>query len=174
MAHKPGKRISEPFPRLEYLLKQGQHGVLMEAIPAKISVLPPPQLELARTHRSLHVDAGFGEPLQMFSLQLGVHDVEGLVPTVEAVFDERAQHPVLLVHAVEECANVTMLTETAPGTLHRAAVRCHISPPGSTDVDQSRSDASEQVILVKRLAQVSKDAGRESLLPNAGVRIRRD
>jgi len=32
---------------------------------------------------------------------LGVHNVEGFLPLVKAVFDERAQHPVLLVHAVE-------------------------------------------------------------------------
>jgi hypothetical protein len=33
--------------------------------------------------------------------QLGVHEVKGFVPLVKAVLDERAKHPVLLVHAVE-------------------------------------------------------------------------
>jgi hypothetical protein len=77
--------------------------------------------------------------------------VEGLVSTVKSVFDERAQHPVLLVHAVEESANVTVLAETAPGTLHGSAVRCHISPPAAIGVSQSRADASEQIILFKGL-----------------------
>ena len=82
---------------MEYLFEQGQHRVLIEAIAAQLGVLPAPQLELARTHRLLHVDAGFGEPPEMVFPQLGVHEVEGFVPLVKAVFDERAKHPVLLV-----------------------------------------------------------------------------
>src|SRR5437660_8363016 len=101
----------------------------------------------------------------MFSLPLRVHDVEGLVPAVKALFDERAKHPVLLVEAVEESANVTVLAETAPGTAHGTAVRSHVSPPAATDICQSRADASEQIILVKGLAQVANDAGRERALP---------
>jgi len=42
----------------------------------------------------------------MFSLQLGIHDVEGFVPPLEALFDERAKHPVLLVETVEESADI--------------------------------------------------------------------
>src|SRR6266851_7050407 len=110
----------------------------------------------------------------MLSLQLRVHDVEGLVPAVKTVFDERAQYPVLLVHAVEESANVTVLAETAPGTSHRTAVCFHISPPAATGVHQGRADASEQIILFKGLAQVANDAGRARALANAVVRIRRD
>src|SRR6266404_3760625 len=152
MRHQAGERIAGCLPRLEYLFEQGNHRILVEAITAQVSVLPPPQLELAGTHRSLHIDAGFGKPLQMLSLQLRVDDVEGLVTTVKAVFDERAQHPVLLVHAVEESANVTVLAETASGTLHGSAVRCHTSPPAATGVSQSRADASDQIILFKGLA----------------------
>src|SRR5438874_8324244 len=95
----------------------------------------------------------------MFSLPLRVHDVEGLVPPVEALFDERAKHPVLLVEAVEESANVTVTAETAPGTLHGIAVCSHVSPPAATVMCQSRADASEQLILLKGLAQVTNDVG---------------
>jgi hypothetical protein len=70
--------------------------------------------------------------------------------------------------------NVTVLTENAPGALHGTAVRSHISPPVANGVRQSRAVASEQVILIKGLAQVTNDAGRERALPNAVVRIRRD
>ena len=87
----------------------------------------------------------------MLCLQLRINDVEGPVATFKAVFDERAQHPVLLVHAVEECANVTVLAETAAGTSHGTAVRYHPSPP-SQRARKSRANASEQIILFKGLA----------------------
>src|SRR3954451_4997668 len=134
MRYQTGERIAGSLPRLKYLFEQSQHCILIEAVAAHVSVLPSPQLELARTHRLLNVDAGFGEALQMLSLQLGIDDVERLVATVEAVFDEGAQHPVLLIDVVEESANVTVLTETAPGTSHGTAVRCHVSPPTVTSV----------------------------------------
>src|SRR6266446_6789577 len=174
MGDQPGERIAGSRPRLDHLFEQGQHRVLIEAITAQVSVLPAPQLELAPTHRLLHVDAGFGEPPQVFSLQLGVDDVEGFVSPVKALFDERAKHPVLVVEAVEESANVTVLAETAPGTLHRTAVCFHVSPPAATGTCQSRADASEQIILLKGFAQVTNDAGSQRALPNAIVRIRRD
>jgi len=47
---------------------------------------------------------------------------------------------VLVVDAVEESANMTMLAETAPGTLHRTAIRSHVSPPAATGLRQSRED----------------------------------
>src|SRR5207245_5352020 len=125
------------------------------------------QLELARTHRLPHVDTGFGEPPEMVFPQIGVHEVESFVPPVKAVFDERAKHPVLLVRTVEKSANVTALAENAPGTSHGTAVRSHVSPPAATGMCQSQADASEQVILLKGLAQVTDDAGRERALPNA-------
>src|SRR5260221_5809183 len=68
----------------------------------------------------------------MVSPQLWVYDVKGLVPVLEAFLDERAKHPVLLVEVVEESTNMTVLAETAAGTLHGTAVRCHVSPPAAT------------------------------------------
>src|SRR5258707_9035203 len=65
----------------------------------------------------------------MFSLQLRVHDVESFVPPLEPLSDERAKHPVFLVHAVEESADVTALAKNTVGTPHRTAVRFHFSPP---------------------------------------------
>jgi hypothetical protein len=105
--------------------------------------------------------------------QLGVHEVESFIPPVESLFDERAKHPVLLVETVEESANMTVLAENAPGTSHGTAVRSHISPPAATGVCQSRADASEQILLLKGLAQVTNDSGSQRALPNAVVRIRR-
>jgi hypothetical protein len=152
MGDEPGERIARSRPRLEHLFKQGQHRVLIEAIAAQLGVLPAPQLELARTHRLPHVDAGFGEPPEMVFPQIGVHEVESFVSPVKALFDERAKHPVLLVHTVKKRANVTALAENVPGTSHGIAVCPHTSPVAATGVCQSRADASEQIILLKGLA----------------------
>jgi hypothetical protein len=81
---------------------------------------------------------------------------------------------VFLVETVEESTNMTVLAETAPGTLHGTAVRSHVPPPAATGICQSRADASEQIVLLKGLAQVTKDAGSQRALPDAVVRIRRD
>jgi hypothetical protein len=61
-----------------------------------------------------------------------VHDMKSFVPPLETLLDERAKHPVLLVHAVEESANVTMLAQIASGTPHGTAVGHHVSPPPLT------------------------------------------
>ena len=57
------------------------------------------------------------------------HDVEGPLAAAEAVLDERAKDPVLLVSRVEQRANVTMPPESAAGKLHRMIVGCHLQPP---------------------------------------------
>src|SRR5229473_1621976 len=96
----PRERVPPCRARLEDFFDQGQHGVLIEAISAKVSLLPRPHLQLARAHCPLHVDARCREPLQMVLPQIGVHDVESSFSPVQAVLDERAQDPVLLVDAV--------------------------------------------------------------------------
>jgi hypothetical protein len=70
---------------------------------------------LAGTHRLVHVDACFGEPPEMFVSSLWVNEMEGSISQLEAVLDERAEHAVLLVDAVEERANMAILAERAPG-----------------------------------------------------------
>src|SRR5882762_2656550 len=54
--------------------------------------------------------------------------MEGSIPPVEAIFEERAKHSVLLVGAVEEGANVTSLAAIASCKLHGMTLGCHISP----------------------------------------------
>src|SRR5690348_14811216 len=71
-------------------------------------------------------------------------------------------------------ANVTVLTETAPGALHVTAIRFHVAPRSLRARGKRRADASEQIILVKRLAQVSDNTGGERALSSAVLRIRRD
>src|ERR1700741_3673802 len=54
--------------------------------------------------------------------------MESFIPSVEAIFVERAKHPVFLVGAVEESANVTLSGKIAPGKLHGMTLGRHISP----------------------------------------------
>src|SRR6202158_3155616 len=54
--------------------------------------------------------------------------MEGFIPLVEAIFEERAKHSVLLVGAVEEGANVTSPAVIASCKLHGMTLGCHISP----------------------------------------------
>jgi hypothetical protein len=49
-----------------------------------------------------------------------------LFAPVEAIFEERAKHPVLLVDAVEESANMTVPGEIASGKLHGMILGFHI------------------------------------------------
>src|SRR5207253_9547233 len=91
--------------------------------------LPRPHLQLAGTQRALDVDACRREPLEMFLPQLGVHDVESSLSSVEPILDERAKDPVLLVEAVEEGAQVTLTSQDAPCKTHGTTVRPHRRPP---------------------------------------------
>src|SRR5258707_7633812 len=114
------------------------------------TVLPWRSLQLAPVHRLLHIDACPGEPLQMFFPSLGVNEMEGFIPPVEAIFEERAKHPVLLVDAVEECANVTLPAEIASGELHGMTLVCHISPHMHT----SEAPTQHSTALLLRVVQI--------------------
>jgi hypothetical protein len=50
----------------------------------------------------------------MFFPELGINQMESFIPSVEAIFNERAKDPVLLVRGVEKSANMTR-RETAFG-----------------------------------------------------------
>ena len=69
---------------------------------------------------------------------------KALSPPLEAFFDKRAKHPVLLVETVEESANVTVLTEHGPGTSYGTAVHFHIHlPPLPARVRAERMQVSK-------------------------------
>jgi hypothetical protein len=72
----------------------------------------------------LHVDTCVGESLEMVFASLRVDEMERLIPPVKAIPDERAKHAVLLVDAIEERADVTMLTESRPEKIWLSRDRC--------------------------------------------------
>src|SRR4051794_10097221 len=57
--------------------------------------------------------------------QLWVNDVEGPFPAIEAILDEGPKHAVLLVHAVEERADVTVRAQPPARELQGLVVRFH-------------------------------------------------
>jgi hypothetical protein len=62
----------------------------------------------------------------MLFSQLGVHDVESFLSSIEAVFDKGAKHSVLFVGTVKESTDVTLAAETASSKLHGMVTGCHI------------------------------------------------
>src|ERR1700676_4785613 len=67
------------------------------------------------------------------------HDVGRLFAPVEAIFEERTKHPVLLVDAVKESTNVTLPAEIASGELY-GLTSSHISPHTYADIRTGISD----------------------------------
>jgi hypothetical protein len=59
---------------------------------------------------------------------LGVHDVGSLFTSIEAILIERAKHPVLLLEAGEERANVSVRSDAGAGTLQGTTICRHVSP----------------------------------------------
>jgi hypothetical protein len=83
--------------------------VLIEPLSVERAVLPRVYFKLPGLDGLFHVDACIGKPSEMILPSLGVNEMESPIPVVEAVLDERAKHAVVLVHAVEQRANVAIL-----------------------------------------------------------------
>src|SRR5580658_10220371 len=118
MPHQPSARVARGRSRLDEALDRSQHGVLIEALVAHIRIGPRQDLQAAGLNHVLLVYAAVREPLQVLFSILRFHDVDGLVATIEAVFEERAKDSVLLVEGVEEGANMTMTPQGASGERH--------------------------------------------------------
>jgi hypothetical protein len=55
--------------------------------------------------------------------------MKSLLAPLEPLFDERAKHPVLLVEAIEESANVRLFTEHAISYVDGTFIASHDGPP---------------------------------------------
>jgi hypothetical protein len=64
----------------------------------------------------LHVATCSGEPPELFFPTLSINEIRSSVPLVEASLDDRTMYTMLLIGAVEERANVTVLSEGAADT----------------------------------------------------------
>jgi hypothetical protein len=108
-------RVSSFRPRLERSLERPEPGVRIESAISRSRWFPDLHLQLARADRGPHVDLGFGESPEMLAAMLGINEMERSIASVEAILDERAEQPVLLVDVGEERADVTGLAEVDPG-----------------------------------------------------------
>src|SRR6266850_2740394 len=96
---------------LEYL----QHPMLIEAAVAKVRVRVRPNLELTRSLSGGGIDADRRQALQMIFMLVRVDDVNRFVAAREAVLDERQQHPIFLIVAVEKRADMACVAELRAG-----------------------------------------------------------
>jgi hypothetical protein len=111
------------------VLKALEPLVLVESSSVERTVLPRMNLELTGLHGLLHVDACVREPLEMVFPSRWVDEVERPITFLEALFDERVEDAVMLVHAVEERANVAILAESVrpnPQRFVRGFHACHL------------------------------------------------
>src|SRR5579864_3614353 len=103
-----------------------------------VHVGPGQNLQLACFHHPLNLYSCLGQSLQILFSILGIHDVRSLFTPIETILIEGAQHPVLLVQAVEERANVSVRSDAGASTLQGTTVRRHLSPLLSTAGGQSQ------------------------------------
>src|SRR5712664_2637957 len=97
--------------------------------------------------------------------------MESFFPPIEALFDERAKHPVLLVDAVEESANVTLSAEIASGEMYGMTLVCHISPHVyRRDTTESTIADADAIAIDKSAGAYHRPTGREDY--NRGVVVR--
>src|SRR5882762_9442224 len=97
---------------------------------AQIGVSPVKELELTAFFRGLDINAGRCESEGVLHTQLGIDDVERLLAPLETLFDERKQHPVFLVGAVEERADMTFRVKHRAREPNRLAAFTRSSPAG--------------------------------------------
>ena len=96
------------------LLEYRQHSILIEVPVAKVGLRAAAQFELAALRGGRGVDACGGQATQMIGTLVRIDDVNRFVPTVEPVFHERQEHPILLIVAPEERADMTGVASEEP------------------------------------------------------------
>src|SRR5258706_13639353 len=85
--------------------------------------------------------------------------MEGLVSLVEALFDEGAKHPVVLVAAIVESANMTLVAQTARVKLNRTTLGCHTSPQlRSKKLTEEQSRTQIQMYPALRVMKIAPRA----------------
>src|SRR6185295_14968878 len=93
------------------LLEYRQHSILIEVPVANVGLRAAAQFELAALRGGRSVDACGGQATQMIGTLVRVDDVNRFVPTVEPVFHEWQEHPIFLIVAPEERADMTGVAE---------------------------------------------------------------
>src|SRR5712692_6503496 len=72
----------------------------------QVGILPAPDYQLPLALGSGHIDARFSQAPQMLRAVPWIDHVEGPVALLEALLHGGEKHPVLVLFAVEECADM--------------------------------------------------------------------
>src|SRR5205085_11838859 len=132
-----GEREAPGHGTFEHLLDQGEHGILIEAAHAEKGLVPGAQFELATRLGGGHVDPLSLESPHIIRTLRGIDDMKGPLAALEALPNEGRHDQLLLIGAIEERADVTVLVQDASRELDRLAhialdeVHVCCSPSGS-------------------------------------------
>ena len=97
------------------LLEDLQHPVSIEAAVEKVRVRVRAHLELASSLSGGRIDPDRRQALQVIVVLGRIDHVNRLVAAREAVLDEGQQHPIFLIVAVEERADMACVAELRAG-----------------------------------------------------------
>ena len=93
------------------LLERRDHAIRIEAAIRKVDVRVNAKLQLSALLRSRRVDSYVGQALEMVLTLIRIHNVNRLMATLESIFYEWEQDPILFVVTVEKSADMTRLVE---------------------------------------------------------------
>jgi len=93
------------------LLKHCDHATGIEAAIRKVDVCVDANLQLSTLFRGRCVDSYGGQALQMVVTLIGIDDMNRPVATLEPIFYEGEQDPILFVVAIEESADMTRFAQ---------------------------------------------------------------
>jgi hypothetical protein len=97
------------------LLERREYPILIETALPKVRFGVGPKLELPSLLGSRRVDPCRSQPLEMVETLIRINHVNRLVATREPVLNERKQHAILFVVAVEKRAHMTCFAELRAG-----------------------------------------------------------
>jgi hypothetical protein len=111
MGDKANQWKSLPFSLLHDVREQSQRFVLIKVAIAEVRIGPAAQFELPMLPSRADVDASRLQPPEMVVAPSRIDGVDGLLTAFEPVLNERKQHPILVIVAVEKRADMTWMTE---------------------------------------------------------------
>jgi hypothetical protein len=93
------------------LFKRRDHAVRIEVAIREIDISIDAKFQLSALLRSRRIDPCLNQALEVVLTLIRIDDMNCLMPTLESVFYEWQQNPILFVWAVEERADVTRLVD---------------------------------------------------------------
>src|ERR1700722_1988809 len=130
------------------LLERGNHSICIEASFRKVDVGIRPNLQLSALLCGRRVNACGRQALQVVLTLILINNVNGLMSTLESVFYEWEQDPILFVRAVKESADMTRLIDLGTGKRNGCDDLHRISPDRSAGVPRTAKKNSTLLNLL--------------------------